>query len=110
MGQIEWRSIDCSIWHHYMNVGLTPSPTTDSPCDWDADVCSSAAAIGHLEVLKWARAQKPPCPRDINECIETARDKNDIETLTFLRVSCLVIAYLLPNVKEEREMVLTGNS
>ena len=52
----------------------------------------------------------PPCPWDINECIETARDKNDIETLIFLRVSCLVTAYLLPNVKEEREMVLIGNS
>ena len=31
-------------------------------CPWDHDTCDLAAMNGHVEVLKWARAQVPPCP------------------------------------------------
>jgi len=31
------------------------------PCPWNALTCR-AAARGHLEVLEWMRAQNPPCP------------------------------------------------
>ena len=30
-------------------------------CPWDEDICSLAAQRGHLDVLKWARANG--CPR-----------------------------------------------
>ena len=43
------------------------------PCDWNADVCRYAAKKGHLDVLKWARAQNPPCP-------EYDDDDNDEES------------------------------
>ena len=31
------------------------------PCPWDWWTCREAAQGGHLEVLKWLRAQNPPC-------------------------------------------------
>ena len=41
-------------------------------CEWDADTCSSAAAGGHLEVLKWARERD--CPWDKFTCEYAAYD------------------------------------
>ena len=32
------------------------------PCPWGSDVCEMAARNGHLAVLQWALAQTPPCP------------------------------------------------
>ena len=39
------------------------------PCDWNAWVCIHAAYNGHLDVLQWARAQDPPCAWDERVCI-----------------------------------------
>jgi hypothetical protein len=32
----------------------------DPPCAWNANVCSNAAENGHLDVLQWARTQNLP--------------------------------------------------
>ena len=45
----------------HLNV-LKWARAQNPPCDWDARVCRNAAKYGHLDVLKWARAQNPPCP------------------------------------------------
>jgi hypothetical protein len=42
-------------------------------CPWDAGVTMMAAAKGNLEILKWARAQDPPCKWDRKECLEHAK-------------------------------------
>ena len=40
------------------------------PLEW-VDMCLCGGG-GHLEVLKWLRAQNPPCPWSRHECIEQA--------------------------------------
>jgi len=40
---------------------------------WGQDTCASAAYRGHLEVLKWLRAQDPPCPWNENTCVWAAQ-------------------------------------
>ena len=54
-------------------------------------VCEGAAMGGQLEVLKWARVQKPPCPwafarprRDKSSCYYAARG-GQLEVLQWLR-------------------------
>ena len=42
----------------------------DPPCPWSWLTFKGAARIGHLDVLKWLRAQKPPCPWSRRECRE----------------------------------------
>jgi len=32
----------------------------ENGCFWNGDICSSAAKIGHLEMLKWARKNGDP--------------------------------------------------
>ena len=36
--------------------------------EFDEGACSGAASEGHLEALKWLRAQNPPCPWSRSEC------------------------------------------
>ena len=49
--------------------------TIEHGCRTDTPrVCDEAAAAGHLEVLKWARLQKPPCPWDSSTCHVAARE------------------------------------
>merc|ERR1711907_284901 len=45
----------------------------DPPCPWNKWTCEGAAKGGHLDVLKWARSQDPPCPWSRDECRERAR-------------------------------------
>ena len=44
----------------------------EPPCPWDEDTCADAAEGGHLDVLKWARSQDPPCPWSRDECRKKA--------------------------------------
>jgi hypothetical protein len=39
---------------------------------------------GHIEILKWLRSQKPPCPWSERVCVKAAYN-GDIETLKWLR-------------------------
>ena len=36
--------------------------------DWNDLVCTNATIKGHFDVLKWARAQNPPCVWDGDVC------------------------------------------
>jgi hypothetical protein len=38
------------------------------------DDCLAAAECGDLAVLQWARDQEPPCPCDVEECLDEATD------------------------------------
>ena len=40
----------------------------DPPCPWDQWTCTYAAGGGRLEVLKWLRSQDPPCPWSRSDC------------------------------------------
>jgi len=44
----------------------------DPPCRWDSSTCPIAARYGHFEILKWLRSQNPPCPWDEWTCNEAA--------------------------------------
>ena len=44
-------------------------------CAWDKRMCEIVAKQGHLELLKWLRARRPPCPCDFGACLELAEDE-----------------------------------
>jgi hypothetical protein len=44
----------------------------DPPCPWDELTCSTAASDGHMDVLRWLRAQEPPCPWNQLSCVMAA--------------------------------------
>ena len=56
----------------------------DPPCPWDESTCTAAAAGGHLEVLKFLRSQEPPCPWNMHTCTAAA-EGGHLEVLKFLR-------------------------
>ena len=51
-------------------------------CSWDEETCAMAAKNGHLEMLKWARAQE--CPWDKRTC-EYAAKNGHLEMLKWAR-------------------------
>ncbi len=53
-------------------------------CDWDASTCISAAGHGHLDVLKWAHAHG--CPYN-SLVIAHAAHGNHSEVLTWARAN-----------------------
>ena len=53
-------------------------------CPWDEDTCTNAAANGHLEILKWARANG--CPWNVSTCTNAA-ENGHLETLKWLRAN-----------------------
>jgi hypothetical protein len=48
----------------------------EKDCPWDETTCSGAAYGGHLEALKWARANH--CPWDARECKNIAGDHEEM--------------------------------
>lgn len=55
-----------------------------SGCPWTLEVCNSAAASGHLEVLQWCRANG--CPWGASTCA-TAADGGHLEMLKWCRAN-----------------------
>ena len=47
---------------HYLSV---PKNEDGYGCDWDHSTCNAASVGGHLEVLKWMRADG--CPWDLDD-------------------------------------------
>ena len=43
----------------------------EPPCPWNAQSCHRAAIRGRLDVLKWLREQEPPCPWNRLECLNS---------------------------------------
>ena len=66
----------------------------DPPCDWDAEVCSNAARYGHLDVLQWARAQDPPCDWSEWVCSFAARNGH-LDVIEWLRTQNLPASWHL---------------
>jgi hypothetical protein len=56
----------------------------DPPCPWCELTCHRAAEGGHLDVLRWLRAQDPPCPWDEEACSRAAGDGH-LDVLRWLR-------------------------
>jgi hypothetical protein len=56
----------------------------DPPCPWDEMACAFAAQNGHLNVLKWLRSQDPPCPWNQIACTYAA-EKGYLEVLQWMR-------------------------
>ena len=56
----------------------------DPPCPWNVHTCGFAAEGGHLEVLKWARSQDPPCHWDEWTCVR-AVSVGQLKVLKWLR-------------------------
>ena len=55
----------------------------DPPCPWTERTCEMAAANDNLDVLQWIRAQKPPCPWDI-DCTAAAARHGHMRVLEWL--------------------------
>eukprot|EP00878_Enallax_costatus_P002224 GHUV01002396.1.p1 GENE.GHUV01002396.1~~GHUV01002396.1.p1 ORF type:complete len:353 (+),score=74.83 GHUV01002396.1:237-1295(+) len=53
-------------------------------CPQSAHVATAASAGGHLTVLKWLRAQCPPCPLKAGICGEAAASAGHLEVLQWL--------------------------
>jgi hypothetical protein len=47
-------------------------------CAWDVWLCEIVAKQCHLELLKWMRAQRLPCPCDLEACLELAKDGGEV--------------------------------
>jgi hypothetical protein len=56
----------------------------DPPCPWDIWACARATQNGHLEIVQWLRAQDPPCPWDIWVCAFAA-ENGHLDVLKWLR-------------------------
>ena len=72
----------------------------DPPCAWNADVCWFAASGGHLDVLQWARAQDPPCEWNERVCSKAAM-RGHLGVIEWLRTQNLPASWLalLPPTK-----------
>lgn len=60
--------------------------SNDLPSISDKWTCTSAAAAGQLDLLKWLRSQCPPCPWDLEECIEMASYNRRADVLRWLEL------------------------
>jgi hypothetical protein len=60
------------------------------PCPWDERTCTAAVRSGYLTVLQWARAQAPPCPWDERTCYAAAELSASIVFTT-----CFLLSWLL---------------
>jgi len=54
------------------------------PYTWSSATCIAAAGNGHIKLLKWLRAQDPPCPWDEVVCSTAARNGH-LKELKWLR-------------------------
>ena len=55
---------------------------------WNELTCAFAARDGHLDVLKWARSQEPPCPWDEWTCsnaIHNAAQNGHLHVVEWVR-------------------------
>ena len=55
-------------------VALRACGGSQLPCAWDEGLCELVVQEGELGLLKWMRAQKPPCPCDFEACLELAEE------------------------------------
>jgi len=56
----------------------------DPPCPWDERAAENAAAIGHLELVRWLRAQEPACPCDWRQVLHIAEIYGHLEVAKWL--------------------------
>jgi len=61
------------FWRHFVASIARLRWARENGCQWDGWISSFVASGGCLEVLKWARAQDPPCPWDEKTCTRAAR-------------------------------------
>ena len=62
----------------HLNV-LKWARVQNPPCDWNDDVCRYATKYGHLNVLQYTRAQNPPCPEYDDDNDEDDSDQYHIQ-------------------------------
>jgi len=55
-------------------VALRACGRSQLPCAWDEGLCELVVQQGELGLLKWMRAQKPPCPCDFRVCLGLAEE------------------------------------
>ena len=55
-------------------VALKACGESQLPCAWDEGLCRLVVQEGELGLLKWMRAQKPPCPCDFEVCLGLAKE------------------------------------
>jgi hypothetical protein len=55
-------------------VALRACGGSQLPFVWDKGLCRLVVQQGQLGLLKWMRAQKPPCPCDFKACLGLAEE------------------------------------
>lgn len=53
--------------------------------DWGESTTQAAAGWGHLEILQWLRKQSPPCPWDVAACAVEAAYGGHLQTVRWLK-------------------------
>ncbi len=72
-GKFPWDNHVTAAAAKYGNLSVLKWLRAQSPpCPWGKYVCSDAAESGQLAVLQWLRAQDPPCPWDSYVCDNAA--------------------------------------
>ena len=51
----------------------------DPHCHWSTTICQAAAQNSHLHILKWLRAQDPPCPWNEIRCLTESQNIGNLE-------------------------------
>jgi hypothetical protein len=74
---------DMAAWGGHLDL-LKWLRAEEGRCSWTPSICASAAEQGHLHVLKWLRSQSPPCPWDEDTC-NAAASRGRVEVLQWLR-------------------------
>jgi ankyrin repeat protein len=59
-------------------VALRVCGGSQLPCAWDEGLCELVVQQGELGLLKWMRAQKPPCPCDFWVCLRLAEENGGV--------------------------------
>lgn len=54
-----------------------------SECPWDEETCKSACKNGHLDVFVWSRENE--CPFDLSSCISNAQDNGHWDILQWIQ-------------------------
>jgi hypothetical protein len=66
-------------------------------CAWDVRKCEIIAKNGHVELLKWMRAQ-PPCPCDFEVCLELAEEGGAVQA--YLQIALHLLMMCMTETKD----------
>jgi hypothetical protein len=85
-------------------VALRACGGSQLPCVWDEELCRLVVQQGQLGLLKWMRAQKPPCPCDFEACLGLAEEGGAVRAYLQMGLDLLRMCRISPEDMTATEM------